>query len=405
MKFQTQIPINKAENQIDYSSKLVLLGSCFAENIGNKLAFNKFQSVLNPFGVLFHSKAIENLVSKAITKDYYAEEDVFFSNERWHSFDVHSNLSNVSKQELIFQLNRRLDDFLVALKNATHIIITLGTSWVYEHKQLNKTVANCHKVPQKAFNKRLLSVEEISISLEKIVRGIRLINKGVHFVFTVSPVRHLKDGFVENQQSKAHLIAGAHQALLRLRSASFDEKEVDSSKQGSMSQKGSLLSEEDNAVDETEGTLEQVENMLYGSENMLEVDRNMSEVSENMMEVSENMMEVSENMMEVNENMLSGDETYFPAYEILMDELRDYRFYKEDMIHPNSIAIEYIWERFIESQISEKAYGTMGMVETIQKGLNHKPFNPKSELHQKFLKSLEEKKKALKNLYSFIDFG
>ncbi len=379
MKFQTQISINKAENQIDYSSKLVLLGSCFAENIGNKLAFNKFQSVLNPFGVLFHSKAIESLVSKAITKDYYTEEDVFFLNERWHSFDVHSDLSNVSKQELIVQLNGRLDNFLVALKNATHIIITLGTSWVYEHKQLNKTVANCHKVPQKEFNKRLLSVDEISISLEKIVKGIRLINKGVHFVFTVSPVRHLKDGFIENQQSKAHLIAGVHQALLCLRAKQHD-------------------------VVGHERKSKKTENLFKEDKDMLAVEGNVSIGDESMMKVGENMLEMGENMSEVSENMLSGVETYFPAYEILMDELRDYRFYGEDMIHPSSTAIDYVWEKFKESQISEGVYGTMDIVNAIQKGMQHKPFNATSIQHQSFLKSLEEKKKVLKSQYSFMDF-
>ena len=317
MQLQTQIPVKKQpHNQIDYNSKLVLIGSCFSENIGNKFSYYKFQSAQNPFGILFHPKAIETLVINAINQKKYTEKDVFFHNERWHSFEAHSSLSSDNKDELLNNLNSEINSTYQQLQNASHIIITLGTSWVYREISSDKIVANCHKIPQKKFLKELLSVDEISESLDAIITLIKSINPKVKFIFTVSPVRHLKDGFVENQRSKAHLIAGIHQLLDCARSDSF----------------------------------------------------------------------------------------YFPSYEIMMDELRDYRFYAEDMIHPNKTAINYIWKKFIEVWISESASKTMQEVETIQKGLMHRPFNPTSEAHQQFLKKLETKKETLVKAFPFMKF-
>jgi len=318
MKLQTQVPLKKATNKISYNSQLLLLGSCFVENIGDRLAYHKFQSVQNPFGILFHPKAIENLVVNAVDNKVYTEEDIFFLNERWHCFDAHSDLSAISKQELLQKLNDNLDKTYQQIEQSTHIIITLGTAWVYKHIKRKTTVANCHKVPQKEFFKEILSVKEIIKSLENIVTKVQSMNMNAQFIFTVSPVRHLKDGFVENQQSKAHLITAIHQffenSLLRI----------------------------------TEG--------------------------------------------------------YFESYEIMMDELRDYRFYAEDMIHPNRTAINYIWEKFRLVWIADKVNPIMQQVDIIQKGFKHRPFNEKSEQHQQFLKSLEKKILYLQNEYSFIKF-
>ncbi|NMH89729.1 GSCFA domain-containing protein [Flavivirga algicola] len=321
MKLQTKIPLEKqSENLIDYRSNILLIGSCFVENMGKKLDYFKFQNTQNPWGVLFHPKAIENLVSHAINKKGYSEDDIFFHNEQWHCFDVHSKLSNVSKQDLLNDLNEGIQLTNQQIKKATHIVITLGTAWVYRSINTKEIVANCHKVPQKQFTKELLSVDEISKSIETIVRLIGSVNTKASIIFTVSPVRHIKDGFIENTQSKAHLISAIHQFI---------------------NQKSSIVNRQP---------------------------------------------------------------FYFPAYEIMMDELRDYRFYKEDMIHPNGVAVSYIWNRFYEVWISSKAEKTMKEVDAVQKGLQHKPFNPNSETHQKFLQNIEAKKNRIKAQFSHIVF-
>lgn len=316
MNLQTQIPLQKeAHHQIDYNSKLFLLGSCFSENIGNKLSYYKFQSVQNPLGILFHPKAIEHLILNSINAKEYTEEDIFELNERWHCFDAHSQLSNNVKKELLQNLNEAIKTTKKQLNNSTHIIITLGTAWVYRYINSDIIVANCHKVPQKQFLKELLSVDEVTESLESITALIRSINPKASIIFTVSPVRHVKDGFVQNQQSKSHLITGIH--------------------------------------------------------NLIEPRKNIH---------------------------------YFPSYEIMMDELRDYRFYKEDMIHPNQTAIHYIWEKFVYSWFKESSLSTMKRVEEIQKGITHKPFNPNSEAHQKFLDKLKFKQEQLQKEFSFMEF-
>jgi len=321
MLLQTQIPFKKQpENQIDYHSKLFLIGSCFSENIGNRLSYYKFQTNINPFGVLFHPKAIEKLILKILNKEPFTEKDVFFFNEHWHSFDVHSSLSNPHKETLLYNLNTILTEAYQQLKTTTHFIITLGTSWVYKHTTSDKIVANCHKISQKEFSKELLSVDQISESLQTIFTSLKNINADISVIFTTSPVRHLKDGFIENMRSKSHLISGIHNFL-------------------------------------TSTSTNQTNNCFY-----------------------------------------------FPSYEIMMDELRDYRFYKEDMIHPNKTAINYIWEKFNTSWVSEQAQKTLEKVETIQKGLAHKPFNPNSEAHLKFLENLEQKKETLLKAFPFMNF-
>ena len=304
MKLQTTLPLQPQQhNQIDYNSCILLLGSCFVENIGSKLDYFKFQNLQNPFGILFQPLAIEKLITNAVNEQKYTENDIFFHNEQWHCYDAHSKLSNTSKDELLYVLNEQICLTTKQLNNSSHIIITLGTAWVYRDIETGKIVANCHKVSQKIFLKELLTVDKISESLQSIVELIRSVNKKISILFTVSPVRHLKDGFVENTQSKAHLIAGIHRVV-------------------------------------------EPRHHLH----------------------------------------------YFPSYEIMMDELRDYRFYAEDMIHPNQTAINYIWEKFQHVWISKGASEIMDAVDFIQKGLHHKPFNSNSEAHLQFLHKLEEQK-------------
>jgi lysophospholipase L1-like esterase len=319
LKLQTQIPLQKQSNNlIDYNSNILLLGSCFVENIGSKLEYFKFQNLQNPLGILFHPKAIESLIINTINEKIYTEDDVFFHNEQWHCFEAHSKLSNASKEDLLNDLNKQCDLTNQQLNNATHIVITLGTAWIYKYTETGKHVANCHKIPQKNFQKELLSVKEIQELLQSIISTIKIVNPKASIVFTVSPVRHLKDGFVENTQSKSHLITAIHSVL-------------------------SLLAQ-------SRG--------LY----------------------------------------------YFPSYEIMMDELRDYRFYAEDMIHPSPTAINYIWEAFKNVWIADESFKIMERIDVIQKGLNHRPFNTKSKGHQKFISNLNEKQTQLKNEFPHIMF-
>lgn len=317
MKLQTQIPLKKQQhNQIDYNSKIMLFGSCFSENIGEKFKYFKFESSINPFGILFHPLAIENLITRAINKDYYSEEDLCFHNEQWSCLDSHSKLNKTSKVELLAILNSQIDETYNQLKSASHVIITLGTSWVYRLIESDKIVANCHKLPQKKFLKELLSVEEISESLEAIISLVKSINPEVSFLFTVSPVRHVKDGFVQNTQSKSHLLAAIHQVV-------------------------------------------EPRNQLY----------------------------------------------YFPSYEIMMDELRDYRFYNSDMLHPSEIAINYIWEKFKNVWLSSDALNISEVVAAIQAKKAHRPFNPNSQAHQAFLAKLQIEIENLQMIYPHFNFN
>ncbi len=314
MDLQTKIPLQpQLNNQIDYNSKVLLIGSCFVENIGDKLEYFKFKNTINPFGILFHPKSIETLVTNAVANNKFSKKDIFFHNEQWHCFDAHSILSNTSEEQLLLDLNEKVKLTNNQIRETTHIIITLGTAWAYRFIENNQIVANCHKVPHKKFKKEILSVDKITSSLENIERQILSINSNVHFIYTVSPVRHLKDGFVQNQQSKSHLITAIHQHKL-------------------------------------------------------------------------------------------SNSSYFPSYEIMMDELRDYRFYADDMIHPSITAINYIWNKFQQVWISEDASATMDEVDTIQKGLLHRPFNPNSISHQQFLLNLEKKKIQLQSKIPHITF-
>ncbi|MDT8416630.1 MAG: GSCFA domain-containing protein [Lutibacter sp.] len=309
MNFRTNIQLQKEENQIDYASKLLLIGSCFSENISKKLAYYKFDVASNPFGILFNPKAIETLILNSINEKIYTEKDVFLLNERWHCFDAHSDLSASDKNELLYNLNLAVKLTNKRLKEATHIIITLGTSFTYRFIETNAIVGNCHKVPQKKFTKELLSVNEITASLKNICHQISAVNPKSTIIFTVSPVRHIKDGFVENSLSKAHLISAIHKSL----------------------------------------------------------------------------------------GEIGGK--YFPSYEIMMDDLRDYRFYNSDMIHPNETAIDYIWEHFKHVWIQENTFSIMKEVDNIQKGLAHKPFNMDSIQHKAFLADLQQKILVLKKKF------
>jgi lysophospholipase L1-like esterase len=298
--FRTQYKTKTEKNQIDYSSEILLFGSCFSENIGKKFDYYKFNSTTNPYGILFTPAAIEKAVLECIENKVYKEKDLVFYNELWHSFNHHSDFSGLDKQAVLSKINSSIQKSHEQIKSANYIIITLGTAWVYEAIETKNIVANCHKIPQKKFNKKLLAVDTITKKLENLRNQIKIKNPNAIFIFTVSPVRHLKDGMVENSQSKSHLLTAIHKTI-------------------------------------------------------------------------------------------DPQTFYFPSYEIMMDDLRDYRFYKEDMVHPSTIAIDYIWTIFKATWISNKADATLKEIEAIQKGLAHKSFNPDSEQHKKFLMNLKNR--------------
>ena len=314
MDFRTIVPISKVTESITYYTSIVSLGSCFAVNMAQKFAYYKFPITVNPFGVLFHPLAIENILQHTIENSRYTAEDFFLHNELWHSFDFHSDMSQPSLKEAIQLANSQQIQLQQALQEASFCFITLGTAWVYIYNSTDTIVANCHKLPSQHFSKRLLSVEEITESLSHIIALLKQLNPSITVVFTISPVRHIKDGFFENQVSKSQLFAALYPLIT-------DNKSL-----------------------------------------------------------------------------------YFPAYELLLDELRDYRFYANDMVHPSEMAINYIWERLVATYIETATQADMKQVDSIQKGLSHRPFNPETESHQQFLAQLQQKMEAFTMKYPHIRF-
>lgn len=320
MQFRTEIPIQKNDFPIDYHSKLLLLGSCFAENMAEKFQYFKFQITKNPFGIIFNAVSLEKLVERIVTKKYFTEKDIFFHNDLWHCYEVHSELSNPDKEAFLNNLNTIIKSTNNQINKLTHCIITFGTSWVYRLRQAQSDnsaiVANCHKVPQKEFTKVLLTAEQNQKSIQNIISLIHSVNPNLKFIFTVSPVRHSKDGFFENNVSKAHLTSAIYKIV----------------------------------------------------------------------------------------NYQLSIANYFPSYEIVMDELRDYRFFEKDMLHPNQLAVDYIWEKFVNSTITNQSQKLMEEIGTIQKALAHKPFNPNAESHKIFLDNLKSKINNLQSQFPFINF-
>lgn len=301
MKFRTAIQtdeIQQSTNTISYQSNIGLIGSCFVENITEKLSYYKFANWYNPHGILFNPIAIEKALSDIVRNKKYTEKDLFFHNERWHSWHHHSDFSSNTTSETLSKINASIQKTAMDLKETSHLIITLGTAWIYQHIESDQTVANCHKVPQKYFIKKILSTTEIVRSLQNSIALARKTNPKLQIILTLSPVRHLKDGMLANSRSKAHLLAAIHKVTA------------------------------------------------------------------------------------------NADAYYFPSYEAVLDDLRDYRFFATDMVHPNETAIDYVWHIFKEVWIAPKVSPVMEKVAQIQKGLHHKAFNPDSEQHKQFLKKL-----------------
>lgn len=314
MRFRTEIPVVKNDATIGYDHPVFLIGSCFSNNIGGKLKYFKFKTRVNPYGVIFNPLAIEQAISDIVTKKEYLKTDLYRYNDSWLSFNHHTSFSAASDKTVLENINKAISIAHDTLKNASHIFITLGTAWVYRFFATGKIVANCHKIPQREFTKELLNADEINISLNNIIGLLKKINKNIHIILTVSPVRHLRDGFIENQLSKALLISAVQQAVK------------------------------------------------------------------------------------------TNDCIYFPSYEIMMDDLRDYRFYDEDMVHPNELAITYIWEKFKEAFLSESTMQILEAINAIQKRMAHIPFDSKSVSYKKFMEVTQTQISALTKKYPDIIF-
>ena len=309
MKFRTEIDKPQLKGRIDYNSKIVTLGSCFAENITKRLAAAKFCVKHSPVGILFNPASIASTLTAFAERSAVDCGRIVRRSEGWVSLDCHSELTMPTEEEAIKTLQNAIDEGHKLLRSATCVIITFGTAWVYEHIATGRVVANCHKQPSREFCRRRMSVEEIVTLFKPLIEGVL---RDKHIIFTVSPIRHTADGLTENCVSKA---------ILRLAA-------------------DTLSSTYDNA-------------------------------------------------------------DYFPAFEIVTDDLRDYRFYAEDMVHPSAQAVEYIWQRFIESALADSAVELLPKVEKIIAAATHKPFNPNSEEYATFCKRYLTEAQRL----SMIDFS
>ena len=314
MDFRLEFTPKPFDVKINHQQNILLVGSCFTEQIGTKLANHKFAVLDNPNGILFNPSSIANSISSYINHRQYTETDLFYQNECWNSWQHHSRFSHPDKKICLSAINESQSKANVFLKNADWLLITLGSAFVYELDN-KEVVANCHKVPTDKFSKRLLAADEIFADLQKMIEKAVAFNPQLKIIFTISPVRHLRDGFVENNRSKATLIQTVHQ------------------------------------------------------------------------------------LTEKNNNCF-----YFPAYELIIDDLRDYRFFAEDMVHPNYAATNYVWEKFIATCIDEPSQQLMKEIAAIVAAKNHKPFNPTSEQHKKFLQTNLEKVKKLQQQFPYLNF-
>ncbi|PLX11830.1 MAG: hypothetical protein C0594_03165 [Marinilabiliales bacterium] len=314
--FRTEISIAPTGYKINYSDKILLAGSCFTDNIGEVLSNYKFNCLINPNGILYNPESIALMLENLINNSGYKAEEFIHHNELWLSLMHHGCFSSASKDELIKNTSETFSEANSFLKQAKVLIITWGTAWIYKYKQSGKTVSNCHKLPPDLFARERLSIDNIISSYQNILTLLKILNPNIKIIFTISPVRHLKDGFEENQLSKSILIHAAHD----------------------------LVSNFENA-------------------------------------------------------------DYFPSYEIMHDDLRDYRFYADDMVHPNKLATQYIWEKFSDAFFSKDTLSIIKKIEKVKKFVEHKPFRFESEAYQKSLYDTLEKIAEIQKAFPQINFS
>lgn len=321
MKFHYEFPIKKIQQSISHHQSLLMMGSCFTENIGEVLKQYKFRVMENPNGILFNPVSVAEAVNMYIQQEMVREEQLFCLHETWHSWKHHSRFSGVTAQEAVQHINASVADAHVFLKQANYLMITLGSAWVYELTEKaagyvpGKVAANNHKAPADWFEKRLLSAGETLLLLQEMIGRLQEFNPNLQLIFTISPVRHLREGVIENNRSKAVLIQAVHD--------------------------------------------------LAG---------------------------------------LSDQCYYFPAYELVVDDLRDYRFYAEDLVHPNYHATRYVWEKFTDACLSEPAKELLKLIREINLAYQHKPFNESTGIHQDFLRKYAAITTQLMEAHPELDF-
>ncbi|MGF1585166.1 MAG: GSCFA domain-containing protein [Bacteroidales bacterium] len=315
-RFRTIVEVEKCSRRIDHNTFSLWLGSCFTENIGVNLARLKFPVDINPFGVLYNPVSISNSLSILINEKVFTVEDLFYSNGLWNSFSHHSSFSDPDRDVCIQKINEGIKKSSEILEKAVFLFVTFGTARIYRHKETGLVVSNNHKLPHNTFTQELLTVEEIVGNYNLLIRELRKLNKDLQIVFTVSPVRHWKDGATGNLISKSTLMLAIDQLTSVFESAS-----------------------------------------------------------------------------------------YFPAYELVMDDLRDYRFYDEDMIHINRQGVDYIWKKFSDAYISDSSLPLVKEILAIKQGLDHRPFNPSGPDYQLFLANILARIGEVEMSGTSIDFS
>lgn len=317
MDFYTHISYSKPLFRLSYSNKIMLLGSCFVENIGKRLEKYKFDTDINPFGTLYNPFSIATAINRLIEQKEYAVSDLIEADGTYHSYDHHSRFSGSCRESVITHINDRLHNSALFFSKCNYLLVTFGTAWVYSLRENGKIVANCHKMPERLFERKRVTPEQITETWTDLLKNILQTNSNIKVLFTVSPIRHWKDGAHGNQLSKSALLIA-------------------------------------------------IDNLC---------------------------------------SLFPGVCDYFPSYEIMMDELRDYRFYAEDMIHPSETATDYIWERFVETIISDDSRDTMKTCLEISKAVEHRPFNPDSESYKRFIFQTLLKIDRLNDKFPFFDFS
>lgn len=313
MNFRTILSIPSQTTNLSYKDKLMLLGSCFTENIGEKLEKFHLPQLTNPFGILYNPISIAQSIERLMENKPFDENELFEHNGLIHSWAHHGSFSAPSEKQALTNMNKLYLEAAEHFKETTVLLITFGSSWIYEYE--GNVVANCHKVPEREFIRRRLSVDEIVTRYSDLLAKISAQNPTIHVIFSVSPIRYMRQGATENQTNKAILLL---------------------------------------AVEELTKRFEQV--------------------------------------------------NYFPAYEILLDELRDYRFFSDDMIHPSTSAIDYIWERFVETYFDRETQELLPQLEKLNKNLEHRPLHQDSKAYQIFNKTLDSQVLELKKRYPTLIF-
>lgn len=316
MNFHLNLQIPEFAQKIKYADKLLLIGSCFAENIGERLEHYKFNTNINPNGVLFNPASIAVALRRIINNKKTEENELFFANEVWNSWEYHSRFSNTDKATCLSDINTSISTSSEFIKQGDWLFITFGSAFVYKHNSNGMLVGNCHKAPQKEFTKQLLTVAEIVNDYTLLIQQLKAKNSKLKIVFTVSPVRYIRDGVVENNLSKARLIEAVHELV---------QQNIDS--------------------------------------------------------------------------------FYFPAYELVIDDLRDYRFYKSDLVHPNEQAIEYVFEKLIKTAFEEDTKVLFEKIKDIITAKDHLPFNTNTNAYKQFQKTYLKRCKQIQQEHTFLDLA